>query len=79
MSVLLSYQNLTNTFTIVISVLVAVLYVIMGASLDLEVIKLIAKKPLGPMVGVLCQYLFMPLVSGEKGAGVSGEESGGEW
>ncbi|XP_050727947.1 uncharacterized sodium-dependent transporter YocS-like isoform X2 [Eriocheir sinensis] len=63
MSVLLSYQNLTNIFTTVVSVLVAVLYVIMGATLNLEVIKIIAKKPLGPLVGVVCQYLFMPLIA----------------
>lgn len=69
-SVLLSYQNLTNIFTTVVTVLVAVLYVIMGATLNLEVIKIIAKKPLGPLVGVVCQYIFMPLVSGERGEGV---------
>lgn len=64
-SVLLSYQDLSNIFMQIISVLVALLYVIMGATLDFEVIKKIAKKPLGPLVGIVCQYLFMPLVSGE--------------
>lgn len=63
MSVLLSYQNLSDLFMNIVSVLVVVLYVIMGATLDLEVIKMIVKKPIGPMVGIVCQYLFMPLVS----------------
>ena len=64
MSVLLSYQELSDLFMMIASVLVAVLYVIMGATLDMKVLKMIAKKPIGPLVGIVCQYLFMPLVSG---------------
>ena len=63
MSVLLSYQKLSDLFIVIASVLVALLYVIMGATLDVEVLKMIVKKPIGPMVGIVCQYLFMPLVS----------------
>lgn len=63
MIVLLANQLVNDIFTNTVSVMVAFLYVIMGATLDFEVMKAIAKKPLGPLVGIVCQYLFMPLVS----------------
>ncbi|KAK8387528.1 hypothetical protein O3P69_018217 [Scylla paramamosain] len=63
MSVLLSYQKLSDLFMMIASVLVAVLYVIMGATLDMKVLALIIKKPIGPLVGIVCQYLFMPLIA----------------
>ncbi|XP_076043814.1 ileal sodium/bile acid cotransporter-like [Oratosquilla oratoria] len=62
-SVLLAYQNLNDIFTIAIGVLVALVYINMGATLDLEVIKQIVKKPIGPIVGITCQYLIMPLIA----------------
>lgn len=76
MTVLLSYQNITDIFTILLAVLIGVLYFFMGATLDLQVVKGIIKKPVGPVVGVLCQYGFMPMVStpGREGKKMGGEE-----
>ncbi|XP_045103592.1 ileal sodium/bile acid cotransporter-like [Portunus trituberculatus] len=63
MSVLLSYQKLSDLFMMITSVLVALLYVVMGATLDMKVIAMIVKKPIGPLVGIVCQYLFMPMIA----------------
>jgi sodium/bile acid cotransporter 3/5 len=50
-------------FIYVVSVLVVVNNVIMGCQLDLNAIKEVLKKPIGPAVGFVCQFCFMPLVS----------------
>lgn len=63
MSVLLSYQNLSDLFTMIIGVLVTFMYVSMGATIDLQVIWNIIRKPIGPMLGMICQYIFMPLIA----------------
>lgn len=63
MSVLLSYQQLTDLFTLIIGILVSIVYVTMGATLDFQVIKRIFKRPVGPAVGIICQYVFMPLIA----------------
>ncbi|XP_042866162.1 ileal sodium/bile acid cotransporter-like [Penaeus japonicus] len=63
MTVLLSYQQLNDIFTWLMAVLVAILYLIMGATLDLNIVKGIIKKPIGPGVGVFCQYVLMPVIS----------------
>lgn len=44
-------------------VLVVVNTVNMGAQLDIEIIKDVFKKPIGPLVGFLSQFGFMPLFS----------------
>ncbi|XP_042866160.1 sodium/bile acid cotransporter-like [Penaeus japonicus] len=63
MSVLLSYQKINDIFTLTIGILVAIVYVNMGATMDFEIIKNISKKPIGPLLGIVCQYLFMPLIA----------------
>ena len=35
----------------------------MGGQLDLEIIKAVFKKPIGPIVGFVSQFILMPLVS----------------
>ncbi|XP_066953615.1 ileal sodium/bile acid cotransporter-like [Macrobrachium rosenbergii] len=62
-SVILSYQNLSDLFSQIIRVLVAISYVNMGAAMDFSVVKGILKRPIGPGIGMICQYLFMPLIS----------------
>ncbi|KAK7070645.1 hypothetical protein SK128_006851 [Halocaridina rubra] len=62
-AVILASQKLTTIFTYVIAVLVAILYFFMGATLDLEIVKGIVKKPIGPVLGAICQYGVMPAVS----------------
>ncbi|KAF2357666.1 Bile acid:sodium symporter/arsenical resistance protein Acr3 [Trinorchestia longiramus] len=62
-SVLLTYQNLVNILSTSLGILVGVVNVIIGATIDLELIKGIVKKPVGPLVGLFSQYLFMPVVA----------------
>ena len=60
---LLHYQGISDLFLKSIGVLLALVYINMGATLELEVVKNIVKKPVGPLVGICCQYVAMPLVS----------------
>ena len=50
-------------FGIIIISLVTVNYVNMGCHMDLEVVKKTLKMPIGPMIGFVCQFTIMPLVS----------------
>nr|XP_019546936.2 ileal sodium/bile acid cotransporter-like isoform X1 [Aedes albopictus]XP_029716480.1 ileal sodium/bile acid cotransporter-like isoform X1 [Aedes albopictus] len=52
-----------KVFTISVAVLVSILYINFGAALDIPTLKLIARKPIGPIIGFLAQFLFMPLLS----------------
>lgn len=54
---------LINGVTILFAVLVAFNFINMGVQLDLECIKNVLKKPIGPAIGFFCQFLFMPLAS----------------
>ncbi|XP_042224486.1 sodium/bile acid cotransporter-like [Homarus americanus] len=62
MTVLLSYQNLSDLFTVLLGILIAILYAIMGVTMDLSVVKTIMMKPIGPIIGMICQYIIMPLL-----------------
>ena len=55
--------TLNNLFTLIMIVMVVVNTVNMGAQLDIEIIKEVFKKPIGPFVGFLSQFGFMPLFS----------------
>ncbi|CAL4210126.1 unnamed protein product [Meganyctiphanes norvegica] len=63
MTVQLSYQALTDAFTLALSIIVAIIYINMGCTLDFTVVKQIIKRPIGPAIGVVCQYGFMPLIA----------------
>ena len=52
-----------TAFTISVATLVSILYINFGAALDLHVLKSILRRPIGPVLGFLSQFLFMPLVS----------------
>lgn len=52
-----------KVFTISVAVLVSILYINFGAALDIPTLKLIARKPIGPVIGFVAQFLFMPLLS----------------
>ena len=56
------YETLNQIFTNSIAALLALAYINMGATIDLNLIRDIAKKPIGPVLGILCQYLGMPMV-----------------
>ncbi len=62
-SVLVKDKTLNNIFTLVMTVMIVVNTVNMGGQLDLKVIKAVFRKPIGPIVGFISQFLFMPLVS----------------
>ena len=55
-------RTLNDIFTLVMLVMVVVNTANMGAQLDMDVVKAVVKKPIGPMVGFLSQFVFMPLV-----------------
>lgn len=44
-------------------ILVSVLFINFGAALDIDTVKGIFKKPIGPIICFSCQYIFMPLCS----------------
>ncbi|KAK2708603.1 hypothetical protein QYM36_014262, partial [Artemia franciscana] len=54
-------QATDKIFTIVLTVCIMVNTVNMGCGLDLNIIKEVLKKPVGPTVGFLSQFCFMPM------------------
>ncbi|KAB7505065.1 Ileal sodium/bile acid cotransporter [Armadillidium nasatum] len=60
-TVILSYDKINRIFTIALTVLLFTQYINMGATIDLQIVKGIVKKPIGPVVGIFCQYVLMPL------------------
>lgn len=50
-------------FTFSVAALVSVLYINFGAALDLSKVKGIMLKPVGITIALVCEFLFMPLVS----------------
>jgi len=52
-----------SLFTISVASLVSILYINFGAALDLKKVRGIVFKPVGPAIGIFCQFLFMPLTS----------------
>jgi len=61
-TVLQSNSELASAFSTSLGVLVACMYIVMGATIDLDVVKRIIKKPIGPLLGLFCQYCCMPLI-----------------
>jgi len=61
--VIMNDPTLNNIFTLVMIIMVLVNTINMGAQLDLEIIKEVFKKPIGPFVGFVSQFVFMPLFS----------------
>ena len=61
--VVMSDRTLNDLFTLIMIVMVVVNTINMGAQLDIEIIKAVFKKPIGPLVGFLSQFGFMPLFS----------------
>ena len=63
LEVVVGDRTLQNLFTIIMTIMVTINSVNMGGQLDLQVIKDVFKRPIGPIVGLISQFLFMPLVS----------------
>lgn len=53
----------SKLFSYSVAILVSLAYINMGCAMDLEVVKKTLKKPIGPTIGFICQYLLMPLIS----------------
>lgn len=53
----------SKVFSYSVAILVSLAYINMGCAMDLEVVRETIKKPIGPLIGILCQYLVMPLLS----------------
>ena len=61
--VVMSDRALNDLFTLIMILMVVVNTINMGAQLDIEIIKQVFRKPIGPFVGFVCQFGFMPLFS----------------
>ena len=61
--VILRKSEYTNLFIILVTTLFFLHYINMGCAMDFGVIRGVLRKPIGPMVGIICQYICMPLVS----------------
>ena len=53
----------SKLFSYSVAILVSLAYINMGCAMDLEVIRKTIKKPIGPAIGFICQYVIMPLIS----------------
>lgn len=54
---------LQRIFPYLIGFMVSVNYINMGCQIDLKVVLDVLKKPVPPILGIACQFIFMPLVS----------------
>ena len=61
--VIMNDRTLNDLFTLIMIIMVVVNTINMGAQLDIEIIKTVFKKPIGPTVGIISQFGFMPLFS----------------
>ncbi|XP_013777547.1 sodium/bile acid cotransporter-like [Limulus polyphemus] len=62
-SVIRAPSILKDVFTFLVAIVIGINFVSMGCQLDLKLIKKVLIKPVGPIIGFFCQFLFMPLVS----------------
>ena len=53
----------SKLFSYSVAILVSLAYINIGCALDRKVVKDTLKKPIGPMIGFICQYIFMPLIA----------------
>ena len=53
----------SKVFSYSVAILVSLAYINMGCALDIEVVKNTLKRPIGPAIGFICQFLVMPLLS----------------
>lgn len=62
-TVIRAERVIDKVFTSSVAALVAILYINFGAALDTTKLRGILKKPIGPIIGFLSQFVFMPLLS----------------
>ncbi|XP_011877319.1 PREDICTED: ileal sodium/bile acid cotransporter [Vollenhovia emeryi] len=56
-------RTIDTVFTISVAILVSILYINFGCALDWDVCRATLRRPIGPAIGFLCQFLIMPLLS----------------
>jgi sodium/bile acid cotransporter 3/5 len=54
---------LNHIFIGVLTILVIIANLLMGCKLQLDVVWQVIKKPIAPLIGIMCQFVFMPLFS----------------
>ncbi len=59
---ILADRTLNNLFTGIMMTMIIINTVNMGGQLDLHIIKEVFKRPVGPVVGFISQFVLMPLV-----------------
>ncbi|XP_012282662.1 P3 protein [Orussus abietinus] len=50
-------------FTASVAILVSILYINFGCAMDWEICRKTLRKPIGPTIGFITQFLFMPVIS----------------
>ncbi|XP_046594965.1 kinase D-interacting substrate of 220 kDa B isoform X6 [Neodiprion lecontei] len=50
-------------FTVFVAVMVSIMYINFGAAMDWPLCKRTLKRPIGPTIGFVCQFVWMPLLS----------------
>ncbi len=53
----------SKLFAYSVAILISLAYINMGCALDMEVVKKTLKRPVGPAIGFICQFMVMPLLS----------------
>ena len=53
----------SKLFAYSVATLVSLAYINMGCAMDLQVVKETLKRPIGPLIGIVCQYIAMPLIA----------------
>lgn len=69
-TVLRPQRVIDRLFTYSVIILVSILYVNFGAAMSLSAIKDILRRPVGPSICFVCQFLFMPLAAYGLGLGL---------
>merc|ERR1719351_245025 len=53
----------SKLFSYSVAILVSLAYINMGCAMDVQVVKQTLRKPIGPLIGLACQYIAMPLIA----------------
>jgi len=56
-------KTASKVFGYSVAVLISLAYINMGCALDLQVLKEVLRRPVGPTIGFAAQFIFMPLCS----------------
>ena len=62
LSVIIADRKMNTLFTVIMMAMIIFNTINMGGQLDLQIIKDVFKRPVGPVVGLVSQFLIMPLV-----------------